>query len=193
MLIIDWIRHTSLKVSGEICYGQTDMEVADTFDTEAEAVKAIVASRAYDAVYTSPLTRAAKLCEACGLGDRAIRDPRIMERNFGAWELKTWAEIEELTKSDTPGGKYLDHLGQIAPPMGESVCDLIERVTDFIEDVRTQRLRRVAVFCHGGVINSARHLQGLIALDRLFMEVPAYGSITELTYAYSDGRCIKIG
>lgn len=34
MLIVDWIRHTSLKISGDTCYGQTDIKTADTFEEE---------------------------------------------------------------------------------------------------------------------------------------------------------------
>lgn len=188
MLIIDWIRHTSLQVTPDLCYGQTDIQVSDTFSQEAEEVRAIINSHKYDAVFTSPLSRAEMLCHYCGYEDNAVQEPRVMERNFGDWELKTWAEVEELVQTHPDRDSYVDHLGQIVPPGGETVEDLLHRVYAFIEDLRMERYLRVAVFCHGGVINSARYFQGEIELDQLFIDVPPYGSITTLKYALLDSR-----
>lgn len=188
MLTIDWIRHTSLQVTPDLCYGQTDIKVSDTFNQEAEGVKSQLSRHQYDAVFTSPLSRAEMLCHHCGYESIAVRDPRVMERNFGDWELKTWTEVEELVQNHPDRDSYVDHLGQIVPPNGETVEDLLARVHAFIQEVRMERYRRIAVFCHGGVINSARHFQGDVALDRLFVDVPPYGSINTLKYAHLESR-----
>lgn len=192
MLTIDFIRHTSLKISGDICYGQTDIEVADTFDKEAERVKQQLHEKRYDAIFTSPLSRASLLCEFCGYGDRAIKDPRIMERNFGIWELSVWSEVEEMLATHPEREQYFDHYGQVIPPGGETISDLFERVADFIDEVRMERYNRVAVFCHGGVINSARWLRGEMDIDRLFIDVPDYGSVNPLQYAHLETRTVTL-
>lgn len=189
MLIVDWIRHTSLKISGDTCYGQTDIKTADTFEVEAARVREVLARQRYDAVYTSPLSRAEKLAIACGYDEVAIREPRLMERSFGDWELKSWAEIDEMAEKYP---ELLDAEGQVMPPNGETVSDLLRRVKDFITELRCERHQRVALFCHGGVINSARHLQGLITLPQLFVDVPIYGSVTTLWYAHLDERFIHL-
>ncbi|MBR8714075.1 histidine phosphatase family protein [Porphyromonas levii] len=184
MLRIDWIRHTSLNITGATCYGQTDLKVADTFADEAAVVRHRLEGRKYDAVFTSPLSRAQDLCIFCGYDEMATRDPRLMERNFGEWELKPWTEVFALMKEQPE--KYVDAKGEAIPPSGETVDQLIERVRAFVQEVRRERYRRVAVFCHGGVINSARLCQGLIGLEELFVGVPEYGSVTTLEYAYLD-------
>lgn len=188
MIQVDFIRHTSLKVTPDLCYGQTDIEVSHSFIEEAELVKQKLEGVQYDAVYTSPLSRAHKLCNYCGYEDVARLDPRIMERNFGDWELMTWTEVNDLANRHPDRSKYLDHRGQIVPPNGETVDEMLHRVYQFIQDLRMERASRVAVFCHGGVINSARYFQGLVDLDSLFVKVPPYGSVTTLYFSFLDEK-----
>lgn len=192
MIQVDFIRHTSLKVTPDLCYGQTDIEVSHSFLEEAELVKRKIEGVEYDAVFSSPLSRAHKLCNYCGYEDVVRLDSRIMERNFGDWELKTWTEVNELANGHSDGSKYLDERGQIIPPNGETVDDMLHRVYHFIQDLRMERLGRVAVFCHGGVINSARYFQSLISLDSLFVEVPPYGSVTSLNFSFLDEKVHSI-
>ncbi len=181
MLIIDWIRHTSLKIDGSYCYGQTDVQVADTFEQEAEVVKKRLSGQKYDAVYTSPLSRAARLAEYCGYED-AIKEPRVMELFFGEWEQKKWNDIIMYDTIDDWFGNW--HL--ITPPGGENLYDLFDRLTAFVNELRMTRLSRVAVFCHGGVINSMRHMNGEIIKEHIFRHVPPYGSVHTISYPYLD-------
>lgn len=62
---------------------------------------------------------------------------------------------------------------------------------DFVTQLRCSGYRRVLVFCHGGVINSARSLQGLLTREQLFINVPLYGSTTSLEYAALDERAVN--
>lgn len=188
MLRVDWTRHTSLKISGDICYGASDIEVAETFEAEAAEVRKRLSVERYDAVFTSPLSRASKLCEACGFGADAVVEPRVAERNFGDFEHLRWEEIDELARKSPA---LLDEAGHLLPPNGESVDELLARVADFITGLRCSGYRRVLVFCHGGVINSARSLQGLLSREQLFIDVPLYGSTTSLEYAALDERAVK--
>lgn len=192
MFQIDFIRHTSLQVTPDLCYGQSDIQVSDTFSEEADVVYQALREHHYDAVFTSPLSRAEKLCVHCGYDQIAVRDSRVMERNFGEWEMKTWAEVDDLIAGHSNNSLYLDHLGQIIPPGGETVEDFFRRLTDFLYSVQFERYRRVAVFCHGGVINSMRYFQGLIEIGDLFVLVPPYGSITSLKFPYLDEKHWRI-
>lgn len=190
MLTIDWIRHTSLLVTGTTAYGQSDLPVASTFEIEAEAVREVLSERQYDRVFTSPLSRAKKLCEYCGYYD-AVVDPRLMERNFGEWEMKPWEEVYSIIAKHPDSHLYGDRLELMSPPGGESVDALTERVGNFVQEVRMQRWTRIAVFCHGGVINSARYWYGEIDLEHLFTHVPHYGTVTSLVYPYLDEKIIR--
>ena len=79
------IRHTSVDVPKGLCYGQSDVPLRPTFEAEAAVTKAKIESIHFDMAYTSPLSRCTRLAQYCGFGD-AIRDPRILELNFGDWK-----------------------------------------------------------------------------------------------------------
>ena len=84
---IYFVRHTSVDVPQGITYGQTDVPLNSTFETEAEQVKEQLTGLAFDAVWTSPLSRCVRLATYCGYPD-AYRDDRLKELSFGAWEMK---------------------------------------------------------------------------------------------------------
>lgn len=190
MLTIDWIRHTSLDVTGAIAYGHSDLPVSSRFEEEAAVIKKELDQRHYDMVFTSPLSRAYDLCKYCGYSD-AVVDPRLMERNFGEWEMKPWEEVYAIMAKHPESHLYGDRLELMSPPGGESVEELTNRVLEFVDDVRMKRWRRVAVFCHGGVINSARYWHGEVELNHLFIHVPDYGSITSMEYPFLDELKVK--
>ena len=81
------IRHTSVDVPKGLCYGQSDVPLRPTFEIEAAVTKAKIESIHFDMAYTSPLSRCTRLAQYCGFGD-ATRDPRILELNFGDWEMQ---------------------------------------------------------------------------------------------------------
>ena len=180
MLTIDWIRHTSLHVTGAICYGHTDLDVSESFPQEAALVKEKLEGKSYDKAFSSPLQRARKLAEFSGLNFEL--DERLMERDFGSWEMRPWEEIFEELRAQDDATDYRGHLELTAPPGGETVNQLIGRVGEFILDMQRTQEGRIAVFCHGGVVNSARFLNGDLDLEHLFVDVPNYGSITSIEY-----------
>lgn len=57
------IRHTKTAVIPGTCYGNSDVDVADSFLEEAGKVRERLKGESFDAVYSSPLQR----CESCGL------------------------------------------------------------------------------------------------------------------------------
>ena len=59
-------RHTSVDVPRGTCYGFTDVPLRATFRREATATRLRLGGLTFDHVYTSPLSRAAKLAAFCG-------------------------------------------------------------------------------------------------------------------------------
>ena len=109
------IRHTSVDVPRGVCYGQTDVPLKSTFTEEAEVVKGLLSlHEPFDAVYTSPLSRCRHLATHCGYSD-AMRDDRIMEINFGEWEMQAYDEIKDPRLQEW----YDDYLN-VAATGGES-------------------------------------------------------------------------
>ncbi|MDO4164919.1 MAG: alpha-ribazole phosphatase [Bacteroides sp.] len=173
------IRHTSVDVPPGVCYGQTDVPLKPTFEQEAALTSAnlqalLTDGRSLDHVYTSPLTRCVRLATYCGYAD-AERDKRLMEINFGAWEMKPF------DANDDPRLKewYADYLN-VAATGGESFAMQYQRVSQFLDELRTKNYQRVAIFAHGGVLICAQIYAGLIKTEEAFSALTPYGGIIQI-------------
>ena len=89
------IRHTSVDVPKGTCYGWSNVPVADTFEEEAAITKKnLLDYGIFDAVFSSPLTRAKKLATYCGYQSPML-DDRLKEMNMGDWEMQRYDEIKD--------------------------------------------------------------------------------------------------
>lgn len=161
------VRHTAVAVNG-ICYGQTDVPLKDTFEQEAEIVKQNLKDIPYDAVFSSPLSRAKKLAEYCGYEDIQLYD-RLKELHFGDWEMQPWdtLDMEEWEK---------DWINNPAPN-GESFKQMYDRIASFINELKQKDYSSVIIFAHGGVINCFRVYFGETDLKGSFDQLAEYGQI----------------
>ncbi len=147
-MTITLIRHTSVNVSSGICYGQSEVDVSDNFELEAPMVKTKLDSNSFDAIYSSPLQRCEKLACYCGF-NQPIIDNRLMEINFGKWEMQAWEDI-----TDPQLQRWYKNWVTETPTNGESLMDLICRVDSFIEELKKRKHKHIAIFTHAGVIRS---------------------------------------
>ena len=128
----------------------------------------------FDRVYTSPLSRCVRLVEYGGYAD-AVRDARLLELNFGAWEMQRYEEIRDPRLE----AWYTDYL-HVPATGGESFTDQLHRVSAFLDELRRESFRRVALFTHGGVIACAQVYAGAVPLEKAFSGVPSYGGIVPI-------------
>ncbi len=151
------IRHTAVAVESGICYGQSDVAVAETFKTEAEAVARKISTVRQCAVYSSPLSRCRKLADVLATGP-VIDDTRLLEMHFGQWELCRWDDLhgEDVTR-------WMDDFVEQRCAGGESYLDLFSRVRDFWNELVNSSLQTVLVVTHSGVIR---------ALMALWLDMP---------------------
>ena len=163
------IRHTSVGVPKGTCYGWSDVPVAETFEQEAAVTKSNLGDGAFDAVFSSPLTRARMLAGYCGWPDPII-DDRLKEMNMGDWEMKLFDEIEDENLQ-----RWYDDYMHLAATGGESFPDLFARVSSFLDELKTKPYRRVAVFAHGGVLICAGIYGGLFPEEDCFKHLVPYG------------------
>lgn len=179
------VRHTSVNVPAGYVYGQTDVPLNDTFEEEASEVKRkldrIQASdghsreHPFEKVWCSPLTRCVRLAAWCGYPD-AIRDDRLKEINFGAWEMKSWDEISEDSRSKAWFADWL----HVEIPGGESFTEQYRRVSNFLEEIKQGPYEKVCLFAHGGVLTCARVWAGEYKLEDAFKNIPPYGAVIRL-------------
>jgi probable phosphoglycerate mutase len=145
-------RHGETVSNRELRYvGSRDEPLSDHGTGQADRLAAALAGLPVQAVYASPLLRAAetgrRIAEARGLGLRI--EPRLREQAFGDWE--------GLTRAEVLAGGHKDHLLRwetdlsIAPPGGEALSDVQERVLSFVEDLRQSHAGEwVALVSHVG-------------------------------------------
>lgn len=149
------IRHTKVAVSTDICYGQSDVALAESFQEEAEMIQQKLPNTKNLICYTSPLTRCNLLAEK--IPSREVKlEQRLMELNFGDWELKTWESIGKQAfdawHSDFVNNKV---------PNGESYLELYERSSLFWKEIISKN-ESVILITHGGVIRALlAHVLGL--------------------------------
>ncbi len=170
------VRHTQPQVEAGTCYGQTDLGLAASFEAELAAVKSKLAHLSNAKVYSSPLKRCSELAQHFSHLGEVQFEPRIMELNFGDWEMKKW--------DDVPSGLIEewaeDHIKQ-APPNGESFESLSQRCLSFLEEVSTHaECENILVFTHAGAIRALlSHILGL-PLQNAFRLHVDYGGVSQV-------------
>ncbi|WP_047551845.1 alpha-ribazole phosphatase [Methylotenera sp. G11] len=171
------IRHTSLNIPSGICYGQSDVDVSESFHAECGLLKEKLARIRFDAVYASPLQRCVKLAEVLDLGEVQL-DHRLKELHFGDWEMQAWDSIPRDV-FDTWAKDYAN----LSPPNGESFSQLHMRSKSFIEDVSHHaRGQEIAVITHGGVIRAMLADVLNMPLKGLFRMVIDHASVTRISF-----------
>ena len=170
------VRHTSVALDKGTCYGWTDVELSDTFEQEAHLPRKALSEHApFDAAYSSPLSRATRLAAFCGY-ENAIIDPQLREMNMGDWEMQRYDEIvdENLQRW------YADYMN-VRTTNGEGFPDLYARVSNFLNQLKTQPHRRVVVFAHGGVLICAGIFSGIFKREDAFKNLTPFGGLLKIT------------
>jgi alpha-ribazole phosphatase len=146
------IRHTTPAVAKGICYGQTDLNITESFEEEAEAIRGHLPSgpSGIVAVYSSPLQRCSQLARHLFPDHSLTLLDQLMEVHCGEWEMRRW---DELPKEEVD--PWMADFVQVRIPGGESYLDLHQRVTQCWESIReTKGPGDAAIVAHGGVIRS---------------------------------------
>jgi alpha-ribazole phosphatase len=167
------IRHTTPKITKGICYGQSDVPLARSFFTEAKSLLKMLPDN-FDSTYSSPLRRCYTLAKRIPSKKLAI-DERLLEFNFGQWEMKKWDDIDQVSLN-----KWMKDFVEMRVPGGENFIDLYNRVSDFITELESLNYRRAAIVTHGGVIRCfLAYIRNSPLKDAFTMSVD-YASVTKI-------------
>lgn len=146
------IRHPRPAVAPGVCYGQTDLGLAESADAVAARLRPLLP--ADYTLFASPLARARLLAEA--LGTPRV-DPRLKEIHFGDWEGRSYDDIGQAALDD-----WVAEPLDFAPPGGESPRQMANRALAFLTDLRTEAPAAAVVVAHGGPLRAlAGDLLGL--------------------------------
>lgn len=167
--------------------GVADPELSPEGHRQAAALGRVLGAQRLDAVYTSPLRRAVQTAEplaaAFGLTPQ-VRD------GLSEWDrdAAAYIPVEELKATGDPrwdamAAERWDELGVDIEAFRRRVLDTVAAI------VAAHPGERVAVVCHGGVINVIA--ADVLHLDQTLFFEPAYTSITRVLAARDGTRSLR--
>jgi alpha-ribazole phosphatase len=161
------IRHTTPAVAKGICYGQTDLDITESFYEEAAIIRQHLPEE-LASIHSSPLQRCSRLASHLFPAHPIVLHDELMEVHCGEWEMKSW---DELPKEEID--PWMKDFVHIRIPGGESYLDLHKRVSHCFEAIRagepegtdpemagveraasSPNAGALAIVAHGGVIRS---------------------------------------
>jgi alpha-ribazole phosphatase len=184
------VRHTTPAVEKGVCYGQANLDVTESFHSEAAIIRQHLPENA-TAVYSSPLMRC-KILAAHLYGGHPIHlKDELMEINCGNWELKVWDEIPKHEIDP-----WMKDLLNVRIPAGESYTDVYERVKECFNKIvqlhqsdnsggqllmEPTDITRAVIVAHGGVIRSIlSHITDTPLVDSFKVFTLHYGCVIKI-------------
>ena len=163
------IRHPRPDVPPGVCYGQSDVGLAESPVAVAERLRPHLPERFR--LHSSPLQRACRL--AAELGAPTL-DERLSEVNFGAWEGQTFEAIGDAIDA------WSKDPMNFRPPGGETPREMATRVREWMTDALDLAHDAHVVVAHGGPLRViAGHLLALPPERWLALDF-ACGQVTRL-------------
>jgi alpha-ribazole phosphatase len=148
------LRHTKPIGADGICYGRTDLALADGFADEVARLLQELPTVAR--IVTSPLSRCRLLAEAIGEARQqpVAVEPGLVEMDFGTWENRSWDDIPRA-EIDT----WVRDFHHSNPHGGETVAQLGARASAAFDALMSGAAPILAV-THSGIIRAAMAATG---------------------------------
>ncbi|WP_175976514.1 alpha-ribazole phosphatase [Burkholderia sp. BCC1047] len=171
------IRHPAVGIEPGVCYGRSDVPLAESADGGALAVRTHLAELGAlfpEQVWTSPLTRCASVAErlARAFDVPLLGDDDWQEMDFGAWEMQRWDDIDRAALD-----AWAADLMHACAHGGESVARFVARVARQAEALAAFDGPQWVV-THAGVIRAFASHVLRVPLDTLLSRpVPTGGVV----------------
>jgi alpha-ribazole phosphatase len=151
------VRHgvTQWNQDGKL-QGHSDLPLDPSGQRQATALAARLASVRLERIVTSDLQRAMQTAEQIAARQGAGRqhpeveaEPRLRELDFGVWEGLSYQTLQKKFPKEL--AKWQSEPIHFAPPGGESLGDLSQRVASFYESIVTlPGEANILIVAHGG-------------------------------------------
>jgi alpha-ribazole phosphatase len=175
-MIVYLVRHTQVNNPANLCYGRSDIGLADSFEREAGEVAAkLPPGSAIDMCISSPSTRCMRLAEYL-YGVPVASEPSLMELDFGTWEMQPWDDIDRQAMD-----RWAEDFVNRPCPGGESFANLSARVSEFWDSLPSRSgSKTVVLVTHGGVIRALLALLHGQGLEKAFGSDVPPGYVTRV-------------
>ena len=160
-----FLRHPTPDVTPGMCYGQTDLDIAEIGHSQIE--KAMELTPTVTRILASPALRCRKLAMTLAERDglEISFDERLWEMNMGEFEGKMWSEIDREVSA-----QWFQDPFQNKAPGGESFLDVQTRVLEALQEAHTD----TAIVCHAGVIRATQMAWENKTFREVFDVMPPY-------------------
>lgn len=166
------VRHTETVCAKGICYGQADVELMEPYLEQFQEIKKQLPEEAL--FYSSPLQRCTILTDFLSSSYYNV-DKRLMEMDFGSWEMKKWDEISAVELDP-----WMNDFVTVKVPDGESFEILNNRVLSFIGEKLTNVSSPIVIVTHAGVIRSFLCKQMNLPLKDAFSNKVEFGQVIKM-------------
>lgn len=187
------VRHAEVEPRYQRVFGGTiDMDLSERGRRQAEVLAEYLSRQPPDAVYASPLKRVRQTLvplRVNGHPEPVVLDD-LREVDFGDWTGLVWEEVEK--RFGISPFDWLSELHNGTIPNAESGQALCKRIEPHLKEIiRRHQGKRVAVFCHGGVIRAALSILLELPLLKMAAFEVAYASVTWLE-VHSQGAEVQL-
>lgn len=142
------------------------------------------------ALVSSDLIRAVATADGLGLPQRLPPHPGLREMHFGAWEMRTFAEIEAEEPDRIRA--FWENPGEVSAPGGESWNALAARVRAALEQLLARVPGDLVVVSHfGPILATWAEAEGL-APDQAFAQRIDNLSLTEIAIGPRGWRTVSV-
>jgi alpha-ribazole phosphatase len=186
------IRHARPIMQDGVCYGSTDLAADDSHQRQmlAQLVPVLPSDAA---IFSSPLQRCRSLANAIAsaLGVEPAFDARLVEMDFGAWEMQAW---DSIPRTDIDA--WAANLPHYHPGNGECLLDVARRVKSFRDDLGARQHAAAVVVAHAGTIRllcaamRCGSLEEMVAIAARTSNRIAYGELTTIDYQ-TDNKYVR--
>lgn len=155
------IRHTPVGIHKDICYGQSELPLADTFLEDIDRYRKEL-PHDIDIIFSSPSTRCTTLATAID-ATIVVKENALLEINFGDWENKKWSDLPPDALH-----AWMENFVETKTPNGENLIEVFDRVKTFFDELRAKDYKKVLIVSHAGVIRCIWSYLLQIPLDQIF-------------------------
>ncbi len=163
------MRHTAVDVPSGICYGQTDVPLINGYTDEIQQIKKRV-PKDIDLLISSPLRRCTFIAEEFNI--YYTSDDRLLEMDFGAWEMQPWDKIPKQELDN-----WMTNIVSTSPPYGENLMTVQQRVNSFLDELRNKKHMKVLLVTHAGPMRCMWNYLLGTPLENTFKIPVGYGEL----------------